>query len=100
MAMLNSDLVDRGEDSDDNDYYDRHHGDDGSDGVSGGLLAARSDNDRGAQVPGGHEQLLVASVEDPHQAPASQIPDGPLLVCSNVSPLGHIGYKVFLKHPK
>ena len=38
MAMLNSDLVDRGEDSDDNDNYDRHHGDDGSDGVSGGLL--------------------------------------------------------------
>ena len=53
MAMLNSDLVDRGEDSDDNDNYDRHHGDDGSDGVSGGLLAARPHNDRGAQVPGG-----------------------------------------------
>ena len=70
MAMLNSDLVDRGEDSDDNDNYVRHHGDDGSDGVSGGLLAARSHNDRGAQVPGGGGQLLVASVEDPHQVPA------------------------------
>ena len=92
MAMLNSDLFDRGEDSDDNDNYDRHHGDDGSDGVSGGLLAARSDNDRGAEVPGGHEQLLVASVEDPHQVPVSQVPDGPLLVCSNASPPGHIGF--------
>ena len=99
MAMLNSDLVDRGED--DKDNFARHHGDDGSDGVSSSLLTARSDNDRGAQVPGGGGgQLLVASVEDPHQAPASQVPDGPLLVCSNVSPLGHIGYSVFLKHPK
>ena len=70
MAMLNSDLVDHGEDTDDNDNYARHHGDDGSDGVSGGLLAARSHNDRGAQVPGGGGQLLVASVEDPHQVPA------------------------------
>ena len=48
----------------------------------------------------GTAKLLIASVEDPHQAPASQVPDGPLLVCSNVSPLGHIGYSVFLKHPK
>ena len=72
MAMLNSDLVDHGEDTDGNDNYARHHGDDGSDGVSGGLLAARSHNDRGAQVPGdgGGGHLLVASVEDPHQVPA------------------------------
>ena len=72
MAMLNSALVDHSEDTDDNDNYVRHHGDDGSDGVSGGLLAARSHNDRGAQVPGdgGHEHLLVASLEDPHQVPA------------------------------
>ena len=70
--MLNSALVDHGEDTDGNDNYALHHGDDGSDGVSGGLLAARSHNDRGAQVPGGHEQLLVASVEDPHQVPACQ----------------------------
>ena len=68
--MLNSALVGHGEDSDDNDNYVRHHGDDGSDGVSGGLLAARSHNDGGAQVPGDGEQLLVASVEDPHQVPA------------------------------
>ena len=97
MAMLNSALVGHGEDSDDNDNYVRHHGDDGSDGVSGGLLAARSHNDRGAQVPGGGdgEQLLVASVEDPHQVPASQVPGGQLLVCSNVSPLGHIAILVF-----
>ena len=52
MAMLNSALVDHGEDTDGNDNYALHHGDDGSDGVSGGLLAARSHNDRGAQVPG------------------------------------------------
>ena len=74
MAMLNSDLVDRGED--DKDNFARHHGDDGSDGVSSSLLTARSHNDRGAQVPGGHEQLLVASVEDPHQVPVSQVPGG------------------------
>ena len=45
------------------DNYARHHGDDGSDGVSGGLLAARSHNDRGAQVPGGG-QLPVCDIPD------------------------------------
>ena len=91
-----SDLVDHSEDDIDN--YALHHGDDGSDGVSGGLLAARSDNDRGAQVPG-DGQLLVASVEDPHQVPASQVPGEHLIVCSNVSPSGHIGFRYYLKHP-
>ena len=95
MAMLNSALVDHGEDTDGNDDYALHHGDDGSDGVSGGLLAARSDNDRGAQVPGDGRQLLVASVEDPHQVPATQAPGEHLIVCSNVSPLGHIAILVF-----
>ena len=34
------------------DNYARHHGDDGSDGVGGGLLPAGPDNHAATKVPG------------------------------------------------